>query len=38
MTRAYGDAFWLTLPAPAHPDLARVHRAVNRALRRAAPG
>lgn len=35
MTRDYGNAFWLTVPAPAHPELARVHRAVNRALRRA---
>jgi hypothetical protein len=35
MNRAYGSAYWLTMPAPAHPDLARVHRAVNRALRRS---
>ena len=33
--RAYGNAVWLTMPAPAHPDLARVHRAVDRALRRS---
>jgi hypothetical protein len=37
MHAAYGRAYWLTLPIPAHPDLARVHRAINRALRRAAP-
>ena len=35
MDRAYGNARWLTMPMPAHPDLARVHRAVNRALRRS---
>lgn len=35
ISRDYGDARWLTIPAPAHPDLARVHRAVNRALRRS---
>ena len=35
MARAYGSSWWLTIPAPAHPDLARVHRAVNRALRRS---
>jgi hypothetical protein len=37
MVRAYGRTFWLTMPAPAHPDLARVHRALNRAVRRASP-
>jgi hypothetical protein len=35
MARAYGSSWWLTIPAPAHPELARVHRAVNRALRRS---
>lgn len=35
ITASYGSARWLTIPAPAHPDLARVHRAVNRALRRS---
>jgi hypothetical protein len=37
MGRAYGNAYWLTIPAPAHPDLARVHRAINRAIVRSVP-
>jgi hypothetical protein len=37
MVRAYGRTFWLTMPTPAHPDLARVHRALNRAVRRSSP-
>lgn len=35
LTTTYGRALWLTLPAPAWPKLARVHRAVNRALHRS---
>lgn len=35
MTAVYGRTLWLTLPAPVWPELARVHRAVNRALRRS---
>ena len=37
MNRAWGGrVFWLTLPTPAHADLARFNRAVNRAIRRVA--
>lgn len=38
MARSYGrhgQVYWLTLPAPRHRDLQRIHRAVNRAIRRA---
>ena len=30
-----GRVYWLSIPAPRDPPLARVHRAVNRAVRRA---
>ena len=35
MIATYGRSVWLTLPAPRKPRLARVFRAVNRALHRA---
>ena len=36
LMRIYGRTIWLTLPAPQDPGLAKVFRAVNRAIVRAA--